>query len=90
MVELNKEQVNELIEVLKPFCEALKVNDTDTLGMQYPDNIVLFSLSGSWSGSSEVTLGDLRQLIKVMSEHFDLGIETQMMFMMRKEMYGDN
>jgi len=52
-------------EAFEPFRIALEKNETDTLGRLSKDECVLFTLSGSWTGSSGVTLGDLRRLATV-------------------------
>jgi hypothetical protein len=52
-------------EAFEPFRIALGKNETDTLGRLSKDERVLFTLSGSWTGASSVTLGDLRRLAAV-------------------------
>ena len=54
-------------EAFEPFRIALEKNETDTLGRLQSDDTRLFVMSGSWTGSAEVTLGDLRKLSKVIS-----------------------
>lgn len=54
--------MSEQLKALEPFLNALEANDSDSLGRLYADDLVLFTLSGSWSAPVSVTLGDLRKL----------------------------
>lgn len=44
---------------------AVDVNDSDTLSMLSGDSQVLWTASGSWTGSRNVTLGDLRAIAAI-------------------------
>lgn len=50
------------LKALKNIAEAVSINDTDTLSRISSDDTVLWTASGSWTGSAGVTLGDLRTL----------------------------
>lgn len=66
----------ELIRAFHPFREALNKNDTDTIGIASSDDTHLFELSGSWTGTKIVTIGNLRKLAKAVSaltEHQSAG-----------------
>jgi uncharacterized protein YigA (DUF484 family) len=57
-----KPNIDAIREAFEPFRVALETNETDTLGRLSRADKVLFTLSGSWTGSADVTLGDLRKL----------------------------
>jgi hypothetical protein len=56
-------------EAFEPFRIALWKNETDTIGSLSKDDELLFVLGGSWTGSSKVTLGDLRRLSKAIADN---------------------
>jgi hypothetical protein len=62
------EDLAKLLKAVEPFIDALHKNDTDTLGRLSKDSEVLFVGSGSWTGSRTVTVGDLRELNRVVAE----------------------
>ena len=62
------EAKDNILEAFDPFRLALQKNETDTLGRLTADDKVLFKLSGCWTGSAEVTLGDLRKLARAIDE----------------------
>ena len=64
MSECNHNQIREAFE---PFRLALEKNETDTLGRLLSDDERLFSMAGSWTQPTTVTLGDLRKLAKVIN-----------------------
>ncbi|WP_264045611.1 hypothetical protein [Methylobacterium flocculans] len=47
---------------LEAIAKAIKINDTDTLSRISPDRLVIWTASGSWTGSASVTLGHLRAI----------------------------
>ena len=61
------ERVDAIREAFEPFRIALEKNETDTIGRLAKDDEHLFEMSGSWTSSSVVTIGDLRRLAKVIS-----------------------
>lgn len=51
-------------EVLDPFIEFVRVNDSDTLSRLRPDETVIATATGSWSNAVDITLGQLRALVR--------------------------
>jgi len=59
---------HQIKEAFKPFKEALEKNETDTIGKLTKDDCILFTLAGTWTGTSNITLGNLRQLAKAIEQ----------------------
>lgn len=55
---------NKTITALENITKAVEITDSDTLGMTLPDSYIIWTASGSWTGSSNVTLGDLRTIVE--------------------------
>jgi len=54
-------------QAFAPFAEALKANETDTLGRLTEGEKILFWTAGSWTEAKRVTLGDLRRLARAIN-----------------------
>jgi len=65
--EIRKHE-DKLALAIKPFLEALEVNDSDTQGMSLPDSYIIWTASGCWSADADITLGDLRNLAAIKGE----------------------
>lgn len=55
------------LKAIENIKRAVDVNDSDTLSRLSGDGQVLWTASGSWSGSENVTLGDLRAIATIAS-----------------------
>lgn len=53
-----------LVEAIRPFAHAIYVRDADTMAMASPcpDETVIFTSQGCWTGEAQITIGDLRRL----------------------------
>ena len=52
----------ELKHALQPILDYVRVNDSDTLSRLRKDDELIATASGSWSGQTHITLGDLRRI----------------------------
>lgn len=55
-------QQDRIDAAVKNIAAAIQINDSDTMGKHRGDDTVIWTASGSWSGSADVTLGDLRAI----------------------------
>lgn len=51
-----------LMQSLRPLLTVMEINDTDTLSAKRHDEKVIWTASGSWTGTAKLTLGDLRRI----------------------------
>lgn len=62
------EKIEAMREALQPIAKFIKINDGDTLARKTPDSAVVVAASGSWTGSTAITMGDLRKLATLARE----------------------
>lgn len=65
---MDSEKLKALQEALAPIVRYIEINDSDTMSRITPDRAVVSTASGSWTGSTDITLGDLRKLAALARE----------------------